>query len=132
MATNAFGLGRLFYESSHQLQNFRHHGDQNGGNLEGCYSNRTSLSILYPSAISSTCIHTVHQHHPTFSTHPIYTQITELAGHVPIHSTPDGPCSSFFFFTGAVEPQFNGLLYINKVLGITNDIPADIWKRTSM
>ena len=24
---------------------------------------------------------------------------------------------------GAVEPQFNGLLY-NKVLGITNDIPA--------
>ena len=30
----------------------------------------------------------------------------------------------FFFFTGAVEPQFNGLLYINKVLGITNDIPA--------
>ena len=27
LATNSFGLGRLFYKSSHQLQNFRHHGD---------------------------------------------------------------------------------------------------------
>ena len=35
LATNSFGLGRLFYKSSCQLQNFRHHGDQNGPNLEG-------------------------------------------------------------------------------------------------
>ena len=36
LATNSFGLGKLFYKSSHQLQNFRCHGDQNGHNLEGC------------------------------------------------------------------------------------------------
>ena len=35
LATNSFGLGRLFYKSSCQLQNFRHHGNQNGPNLEG-------------------------------------------------------------------------------------------------
>ena len=35
LATNSFGLGRLFYRSSRQLQNFRHHGYQNGPNLEG-------------------------------------------------------------------------------------------------
>ena len=35
LATNSFGLGRLFYKSSRQLQNFRHHGGQNGRNLEG-------------------------------------------------------------------------------------------------
>ena len=35
LATNSFGLGRLFYKSSRQLQNFRSHGDQNGHNLEG-------------------------------------------------------------------------------------------------
>ena len=35
LATNSFGLGRLFYKSSRQLQNFRRHGDQNGPNLEG-------------------------------------------------------------------------------------------------
>ena len=38
LATNSFGLGRLFYESSRQLQNFRRHGDQNGPNLEGWYA----------------------------------------------------------------------------------------------
>ena len=38
MVTSSFGLGRLFYKSSHQLQNFRHHGDQTGHNLEGCYA----------------------------------------------------------------------------------------------
>ena len=27
LATNSFGLGRLFYKSSRQLQNFRRHGD---------------------------------------------------------------------------------------------------------
>ena len=64
-----------------------------------------------------------HQQHPTFSIHPIYTRITELAGHVPTHLTPDGSCSSIVYFMGAVGPQFNGLLY-NEVLGITNDIPA--------
>ena len=36
LATSSFGLGRLFYKSSHQLQNFRCHGDQNGRNLDGC------------------------------------------------------------------------------------------------
>ena len=36
LATNSFGLGRLFYKSSRQLQNFRRHGDQTGCNLEGC------------------------------------------------------------------------------------------------
>ena len=35
LATNSFGLGRLFYKSSRQLQNIRRHGDQNGHNLEG-------------------------------------------------------------------------------------------------
>ena len=33
--TNSFGLGRLFYKSSRQLQNVRHHGGQNGCNLKG-------------------------------------------------------------------------------------------------
>ena len=36
LATKSFGLGRLFYKSSRQLQNFRRHGDQNGPSLEGC------------------------------------------------------------------------------------------------
>ena len=36
LATNSFGLGKLFYKSSHQLQNVRHYGDQNSHNLEGC------------------------------------------------------------------------------------------------
>ena len=36
LATNSFGLGRLFYKPSCQLQNLRCHGDQNGRNLEGC------------------------------------------------------------------------------------------------
>ena len=31
---NSFGLGRLFYKSSHQLR----YGDQNGRNLEGWYT----------------------------------------------------------------------------------------------
>ena len=35
LATNSFSLGRLFYKSRCQLQNFRCHGDQNGRNLEG-------------------------------------------------------------------------------------------------
>ena len=34
-ATNSFGLGRLFYKSSRQLQNVRPHGGQNGCNLKG-------------------------------------------------------------------------------------------------
>ena len=37
LATNPFGLGRLFYKSIRQLQNLRRHGDQDGCNLEGCY-----------------------------------------------------------------------------------------------
>ena len=36
LATKSFGLGRLFYKSSCQLQNFRRHGNQNSPNLEGC------------------------------------------------------------------------------------------------
>ena len=36
-ATNTFGLGRPFYKSSRQLQNFRRHGDQYGPNLESCF-----------------------------------------------------------------------------------------------
>ena len=36
LATKSFGLGRLFYKSSCQLQNFRRHGNKNGPNLEGC------------------------------------------------------------------------------------------------
>ena len=36
LASNSFGLWRLFYKSSRQLPNFRGHGDQNGHNLEGC------------------------------------------------------------------------------------------------
>ena len=35
LATYSFGLGRLFYKSSHQLQNFRRRGDYNARNLEG-------------------------------------------------------------------------------------------------
>ena len=31
-----FWFREAFYKSSRQLQNFRRHGDQNGGNLEGC------------------------------------------------------------------------------------------------
>ena len=38
LATNSFGLGRLFYKSSRQLQNFRRHGDQNGPNLDCWYA----------------------------------------------------------------------------------------------
>ena len=34
LASKSFGLGRLYCKSSHQVQNFRHHGDQNGRNLE--------------------------------------------------------------------------------------------------
>ena len=40
LATNSFGLGRLFYKSSCQLQNFRCHGHQNAHNLEGCHGNK--------------------------------------------------------------------------------------------
>ena len=36
LVTNSFGLRRLFYKSSRQLQNFRRQCDQNGHNLEGC------------------------------------------------------------------------------------------------
>ena len=39
LATNSFGLGRPFYKSSGQLQNFRCHCNQNGRNLEGCSLN---------------------------------------------------------------------------------------------
>ena len=39
LATNSFGLGRPFYKSSCQLQNFRCHHNQNGRNLEGCSLN---------------------------------------------------------------------------------------------
>ena len=35
LTTDSFCLGRLLFKSSHQLQNFRRHGDQNGCNLEG-------------------------------------------------------------------------------------------------
>ena len=35
LATNSFGLGRLFLSASCHLQNFRRHGDQNGRDLEG-------------------------------------------------------------------------------------------------
>ena len=36
MATNSFGVGRLFYKSSRQLQKFSRHGDQNACNSDGC------------------------------------------------------------------------------------------------
>ena len=39
LATNSFSLGRLFYKSSHQLQNFKCSRNQNGWNLEGCSLN---------------------------------------------------------------------------------------------
>ena len=39
LATNSFGLGRPLYKSSHQLQNFRCHRNQNGRNLDGCSLN---------------------------------------------------------------------------------------------
>ena len=45
LATNSFGLGRLFYKSNRQLQNSRHHGDQNGRNLEGW---QYSMFIVHP------------------------------------------------------------------------------------
>ena len=41
LATNSFGLGRPFYRSRPQLQNFRRHGDQKGPNLEGCPRNHS-------------------------------------------------------------------------------------------
>ena len=47
LATNSLGLGRLFYESSRQLQNFRHHGDQNGRKLEGWFYSLSLRHILY-------------------------------------------------------------------------------------
>ena len=36
LATNSFGLGRLFHKLSCQLRNFRCHGNEHGRNLEGC------------------------------------------------------------------------------------------------
>ena len=37
LATNSFGLGRLFFNnSSRKLQNFRRHGNQHGRNLKSC------------------------------------------------------------------------------------------------
>ena len=39
LATNSFGLGRPFHKSSHKLQDFRCHHNQNGRNLEGCSLN---------------------------------------------------------------------------------------------
>ena len=47
LATNSFGLGRLFYKSSRQLQNFRRHGDQNGRKMEGCFDNTKWFSKRY-------------------------------------------------------------------------------------
>ena len=47
LETNSLGLGRLFYKSSHQLQNFRRHGDQNGRKLEGCVDNTKWSSKRY-------------------------------------------------------------------------------------
>ena len=46
LATNSFGLGRLFYKSIHQLQNFRHHGDQNGCNLKGCFRAKYTFVVI--------------------------------------------------------------------------------------
>ena len=34
LTTDSFSLGRLLFKSNRQLQNFRHHGHQNGYNLE--------------------------------------------------------------------------------------------------
>ena len=34
LTTDSFSLGRLLFKSNRQLQNFRHHGHQNGCNLE--------------------------------------------------------------------------------------------------
>ena len=50
LATNSFGLGRPFYKSSCQLQNFRRHGNQNGRYLEGCctlYFSRTFTLLKF-------------------------------------------------------------------------------------
>ena len=44
LAANSFGLGKLLYKASRQLQNFRCHGDQNGPNLEGCHGSKFSGS----------------------------------------------------------------------------------------
>ena len=46
LATKSFGLGRLFDKSSRQLQNFRHHGDLNSRNLEGCVDNTILVSLI--------------------------------------------------------------------------------------
>ena len=46
LATKSFGLGRLFYKSSRQLKNFRHHGDLNSRNLEGCVDNTILVSLI--------------------------------------------------------------------------------------
>ena len=58
LATNSFGLGRLFYKSSCQIQNFRRHGDQSGRNLEGWFSQKLtsarSLSVLFSTLYEST------------------------------------------------------------------------------
>ena len=45
LATKSFGLGRLFYKSSRQLQNFRHHGDLNSRNLEGWVDNTIIILV---------------------------------------------------------------------------------------
>ena len=61
LATNSFGLGRLFYKSSHQLQHYRFHGDQNGCNLEGwCVSNQFTICSHLLSSMneSNTELHT--------------------------------------------------------------------------
>ena len=46
LATKSFGLRRLFYKSSHQLQNFRRHDNLNSRNLEGWVDNTILVFLI--------------------------------------------------------------------------------------
>ena len=53
LPTNSFGLGRLFYKSSRQLQNFSRHGDQNACNLEGCANTSNHSRVCLSSQVKT-------------------------------------------------------------------------------
>lgn len=57
-AQSTLGLERLL--KSHQLQNFRHYGDQNGHNMEGCIKrkiqaekSRSKISVYLPGHVTA-------------------------------------------------------------------------------
>ena len=54
LATNSFSLGRPLYKSSHQLQNFRCHCNQNGRNLDCCSLNFFCLHATKQPAMQAT------------------------------------------------------------------------------